>query len=79
MGLAAVLVFGGLYASNMGFKINRDLTAPPGKAGTGSTIIALPYYQIDIYIKYSSAKVHRNTKIRLYSVQASLRLMWVIS
>jgi hypothetical protein len=45
LGLAAVLVFGGLYASNMGFKINRDLTAPPGKAGTGSTIIALPYYQ----------------------------------
>lgn len=45
-GLAAVLVFGGLYASNMGFKLNSAFGAAKGaKVGTGTDIIALPFNQ----------------------------------
>jgi len=45
LGLAAVLVFGGLYASNMGFKLNKGGTAKGITAGTGSDIWALPFNQ----------------------------------
>ena len=42
--LAALLVVGGLYASNMGFKLNYPLVGPSG-SGTGNNMLALPYNQ----------------------------------
>ena len=42
VGLAAVLVAGGLFASNMGFKLNYLLEGP-GTTATGTTLMSLPY------------------------------------
>ena len=42
VGLAAVLVAGGLFASNMGFKLNFLLEGPVTTA-TGTTVMSLPY------------------------------------
>jgi hypothetical protein len=42
VGLAAVLVAGGLFASNMGFKLNFLLEGP-GTTATGTTLMAMPY------------------------------------
>ena len=44
VGLAAVLVAGGLFASNMGFKLNFLLNGPaPGVSASGTTVMGLPY------------------------------------
>jgi len=50
LGVAAVLVAGGIFASNMGFKINQSLEGPQPNASTagsssGTQIIALPFNQ----------------------------------
>jgi hypothetical protein len=45
LGAAAILVAGGLYASNMGFKLNYQLNGPGGLAATGLNTIALPFNQ----------------------------------
>lgn len=46
LGLAACLLAGGLFASNMGFKLNYALTGPAaGVSATGTQTIALPYNQ----------------------------------
>ena len=42
VGIAALLVAGGLYASNMGFKLNFLLEGP-GTTATGTTLMAMPY------------------------------------
>lgn len=44
LGLVAVLVAGGLFASNMGFKLNRFMQAAPAAVG-GQTTISLPFNQ----------------------------------
>lgn len=44
LGLVAVLVAGGLFASNMGFKLNYTLNGPSG-GSSGTTALALPYNQ----------------------------------
>jgi len=43
VGLAAILVAGGLIASNMGFKLNFLLEPPGGSSLTGTTLMAVPY------------------------------------
>jgi len=44
VGLAAVLIAGGLFASNMGFKLNFLLQSPAvGVSATGTTVMGLPY------------------------------------
>jgi hypothetical protein len=46
LGLVAVLVAGGLVASNMGFKLNYALDGPTSNASkTGTNTISLPYNQ----------------------------------
>ena len=46
LGLAAVLVAGGLFASNMGFKLNYTLDGPgTNGSATGTSSLALPYNQ----------------------------------
>jgi hypothetical protein len=43
---AVLLVAGGLFASNMGFKINRSMSGPTGAGGTtlsGTHMLGLPY------------------------------------
>jgi hypothetical protein len=47
VGLAAVLVAGGIFASNMGFKLNYALNADADGAGpdNGTNSLALPYNQ----------------------------------
>jgi hypothetical protein len=46
VGLAAILVAGGLYASNMGFKLNYPLDAPPTNGtADGTSTLALPFNQ----------------------------------
>jgi hypothetical protein len=50
LGIAAVLIAGGVFASNMGFKINKGLGGPqanrsPTRASTGTQIISLPFNQ----------------------------------
>jgi len=45
VGLAAVLVAGGLVASNMGFKANYALVEAGGASLTGTNSLALPYNQ----------------------------------
>ena len=43
LGLAAVLVAGGLVASNMGFKVNHLMDGPGGNgSATGTNGLALP-------------------------------------
>ena len=44
LGLVAVLVAGGLFASNMGFKLNYTLNGPSG-GSSGTTALSLPYNQ----------------------------------
>jgi hypothetical protein len=44
--VAAIVVAGGLMASNMGFKLNFPLTGPsPGVSNSGSQLFGLPYNQ----------------------------------
>ncbi len=43
--LVALLVAGGLFASNMGFKLNRVTTGPGAGSASGFNYIALPYNQ----------------------------------
>ena len=43
VGLAAVLVAGGLFASNMGFKLNYLLEGP-GTTATGTNSFSYPYH-----------------------------------
>lgn len=43
VGLAAMLVAGGLFASNMGFKLNYPLTAPGTPPVDGTNTIGLPF------------------------------------
>lgn len=45
LGVAAVLIAGGILASNMGFKINKLLNGPDGLGSTGTQLIALPFNQ----------------------------------
>lgn len=46
VGLAAMLVAGGLFASNMGFKLNYPLDAPPTNGSAdGTNSLALPFNQ----------------------------------
>jgi hypothetical protein len=45
VGAAAVLVAGGLFASNMGFKLNYQLHGPGASSLTGLNTIALPFNQ----------------------------------
>jgi hypothetical protein len=46
LGLAACLMAGGLFASNMGFKLNYALTGPAaGVSATGTQTMSLPYNQ----------------------------------
>jgi hypothetical protein len=44
LGLTALLVAGGLMASNMGFKLNYQLSGP-GSSNSGTNTLALPYNQ----------------------------------
>ena len=43
--LAVLLVAGGLYASNMGFKLNYPLAGPIPGVTVGNNSLALPYNQ----------------------------------
>lgn len=44
LGVSVLIGFGGLYASNMGFKLNQLLAAQsPGISATGQTQVGLPY------------------------------------
>jgi hypothetical protein len=45
LGLASLLVAGGLMASNMGFKLNYGLLGPGAASASGTSTIALPYHQ----------------------------------
>jgi hypothetical protein len=45
LGCVALLVSGGLFASNMGFKLNYPLTGPAAFPEDGTNTIALPYNQ----------------------------------
>ena len=46
VGAAAVLITGGILASNMGFKLNMSLVGPQGApATTGTNLVALPFNQ----------------------------------
>jgi hypothetical protein len=45
VGLAAILVAGGIFASNMGMKLNYALTGPGGGQINGVNTIALPFNQ----------------------------------
>jgi hypothetical protein len=45
VGLVAILVTGGLFASNMGFKLNYTLSGPGAFPQNGTNTIALPYNQ----------------------------------
>ena len=46
LGLAALLVAGGLFASNMGFKLNYQLDGPGvNGSASGTSTLAMPYNQ----------------------------------
>lgn len=44
IGVAALLLAGGLYASNMGFKLNYTMLGSGGSA-TGTNTLGLPYFR----------------------------------
>lgn len=44
-GLAVLLVAGGLFASNMGFKLNTPLLGPGAGSASGNRMLALPFNQ----------------------------------
>lgn len=64
MGAVVLLVAGGLYASNMGFKLNYTLS-PPGINGSlsGTQSIALPYNQQTSIVKASDLRTDVNATV----------------
>jgi hypothetical protein len=72
----AVLLTGGLMASNMGFKLNRALLAAGGSSASGTQLIALPYNRQvgidtakDLFVDIGSSNIQN---IQRYNTQTDV-------